>query len=130
MVRDDDAHAGPARNQETTQIAKRFRMESTTTELTDRKESAPSPSGAVRRPDLSIYEIDDELLIYDETSGDTHRLNGTARFIWDRCDGTRDARAIAADLADVYDVAPSEAVAYIERFFATLRERRLLVAAD
>ena len=103
-------------------------MESTSTELHDRKESAGG--GAVRRPDLSIYEIDDELLIYDESSGDTHRLNGTARFIWDRCDGTRDARAVAADLADVYDVSPSEAEAYVERFFATLRERRLLVAAD
>ncbi len=96
----------------------------------DRERCLDSANKPVRRPDLSFYEIDDELLIYDETSGDTHRLNGTARFIWDRCDGTRDARAIAADLADVYDVAPSEAVAYIERFFATLRERRLLVAAD
>lgn len=105
-------------------------MESTTTELTDRKESAPSPSGAVRRPDLSIYEIDDELLIYDESSGDTHRLNGTARFIWDRCNGHRDAEAVAADLADVYDVPMSEASSYVESLFAELLTRRLLVAAD
>ena len=105
-------------------------MESANSKLIDRKESPASSNRQVRRPDLSIYEIDDELLIYDETSGDTHRLNGTARFIWERCDGARDASAIAADLTDVYDVSPSEAVAQVERFFATLRERRLLVAAD
>ncbi len=105
-------------------------MESANSKLIDRKDSPASSNRQVRRPDLSIYEIDDELLIYDETSGDTHRLNGTARFIWDRCNGHRDAEAVAADLADTYDVPMSEASSYVESLFAELLTRRLLVAAD
>ncbi len=105
-------------------------MESANTKLCDRKESPALSNRQVRRPDLSLYEIDDELLIYDETSGDTHRLNGTARFIWDRCDGTRDHGAIAADLADVYDVSPSEAKTHVERFMASLQAQRLFMTAD
>lgn len=105
-------------------------MESANTKLFDPNESPALSNRQVRRPDLSLYEIDDELLIYDETSGDTHRLNGTARFIWDRCDGTRDRGAIAADLANVYDVSPAEAATHVERFMASLREQRLLVTAD
>ncbi len=106
------------------------RKESTVAAVIDRKESPGLPERPFRRPDLSIYEIDDELLIYDETSGDTHRLNGTARFIWDRCNGHRDAEAVAADLADVYAVPMSEALNYVESLFAELLTRRLLVAAD
>ena len=106
------------------------RKESTVAAVFDRKESLGLPERPFRRPDLSHYEIDDELLIYDERSGDTHRLNGTARFIWDRCNGHRDAEAVAADLADVYDVPMSEASSYVESLFAELLTRRLLVAAD
>ena len=106
------------------------RKESTVAAVFDRKEFPGLPGRPSRRPDLSIYEIDDELLIYDETAGDTHRLNGTARFIWDRCNGHRDAEAVAADLADVYDVAMSEALSYVESLFVELLTRRLLVAAD
>ena len=96
----------------------------------DRERCLDSANKPVRRPDLSFYEIDDELLIYDETSGDTHRLNGTARFIWDRCNGHRDAEAVAADLADVYTVPMSEALNHVESLFMELLTRRLLVAAD
>lgn len=106
------------------------RKESTVASVFDRRESSVLPEKPFRRPDLSIYEIDDELLIYDETAGDTHRLNGTARFIWDRCNGHRDAEAVAADLADVYDVPMSKASSYVESLFAELLTRRLLVAAD
>ena len=106
------------------------RKESTVAATFDRKESPGLPERPFRRPDRSSYEIDDELLIYDETAGDTHRLNGTARFIWDRCNGHRDAEAVAADLADVYDVPMSKASSYVEGLFAELLTRRLLVAAD
>ncbi len=106
------------------------RKESTVAAAIDRKESPGLPEKPLRRPDLSTYDIDDELLIYDERSGDTHCLNGTARFIWDRCNGHRDAEAVAADLADVYDVPMSEASSYVESLIAELLTRRLLVAAD
>lgn len=102
----------------------------TDTGVDDQEKCLASENKLVRRPDLSLYEIDDELLIYDQASGDTHRLNGTARFIWDRCDGLRDIGAVAADLADVYDVPVSEALVHVESFFAGLRERRLLVPTD
>ena len=113
-----------------TVTAMNSRRESTVAAVLDRKESSGSPEKPSRRPDLSLYEIDDELLIYDETAGNTHHLNGTARFIWDRCNGHRDADAVAADLADVYDVPMSEASSYVESLIAELLRRRLLVAAD
>jgi hypothetical protein len=56
-----------------------------------------------RREDVTFHVIDDEALIYDPDRGATHRLNSTARFIWEHCDGTSNCESIACELTHVWD---------------------------
>ncbi|MHB8766995.1 MAG: PqqD family peptide modification chaperone [Deferrisomatales bacterium] len=50
--------------------------------------------------------------------GHTHELNLLAGDIWCLADGTRDARAIAAELAERYDAPLEEIAADVEAFVA------------
>ena len=68
----------------------------------------------VKRNDLTRHDVDDEALVYDPGRRATHRLNCTARFIWERCDGKRTCDAIAQGLTEVWDVALDEARADVE----------------
>ncbi|MCX7064509.1 MAG: PqqD family protein [Proteobacteria bacterium] len=47
--------------------------------------------------------VGDELLLLEQGSGKLHRLNATAAWIYERCDG-RSAAAIAAELSRCYEV--------------------------
>jgi len=62
------------------------------------------------RPDLETRTVDDETVILDRDGERIHQLNATASFIWDRCDGERDATAIAAELAEAFGVEPDQTV--------------------
>ena len=105
--------------------------------MTGRTESAPSTSAfasrvfsasskLLRRADVTVYEIDDDLLIYDPTTGDTHRLNDTARYVWQHCDGQRDLAGLAHDRTRVYEVSLDEAQQHVNRLVAELAQRRLV----
>jgi hypothetical protein len=54
---------------------------------------------------LEVNEADDGLVVYDPTHDMVHHLNPSASMIFDLCDGTRDADAIALLLAEAYDLA-------------------------
>jgi hypothetical protein len=54
---------------------------------------------------LEINEADDGLVVYDPTHDQVHHLNPSASMIFDLCDGTRDADAIAEVLAEAYELA-------------------------
>ncbi len=84
------------------------------------------PAYPIRSRGLSVHELDNEALIYDPETGDTHRLNETALFIWRQCDGANDMEAIAVALAHVYEVTMQEAVGHVERIIAEFEERRLV----
>ena len=81
----------------------------------------------LRRSDLTVHELDGEALLFDAVSGDTHRLNGTALFIWRECDGRQDAHQVAERLAEVYDVSPESGVEHVEQMFNKLNDRHLFV---
>jgi len=66
--------------------------------------SQPSP-----REGLTYHVLDDEALIYDARDGGTHRLNCTARFIWEHCDGSSSCDSIALKLTRNWDAAPARA---------------------
>lgn len=48
---------------------------------------------------LDLSEADDGLVVYAEATETVHHLNRTAAVIFGLCDGTRDAAAIAAEVA-------------------------------
>lgn len=75
------------------------------------------------RSDLRVYELDGEFLVTDSVSGGTHHLNGTARFIWERCDGDRDEAQIAEQLTQAFDVSLAEALEHVS---ATLQRLQVL----
>lgn len=51
---------------------------------------------------LEVNEADDGLVVYDPAHDMVHHLNPSASMIFDLCDGTRDAEAIALILAEAY----------------------------
>jgi hypothetical protein len=57
-----------------------------------------------QRSDISIRVIEGETVVLHLSAGQIHRLNPTASFIWDRCDGHRTAAEIADELTELFDV--------------------------
>ncbi len=63
----------------------------------------------VKRDDLACHELDGEALLYDEAAEVTVRLNDTAYFIWQHCDGIRSTNDVAALLSKDFEVDPATA---------------------
>ena len=82
-----------------------------------------------RRADLVLHELDGEALIYDPVSADTHRLNATALFIWQCCDGSHDTEAIATELSQRFDISAPDACPHVEDGLHQLTESRLVECA-
>ena len=84
----------------------------------------------LRRADVTVHELDGEALVFDASTGDTHRLNGTALFIWQQCDGRRDPRQVTEQLTERYDVSPESARQHVERTFGEFLERGLVATTE
>jgi Coenzyme PQQ synthesis protein D (PqqD) len=54
---------------------------------------------------LDVNEAEDGLVVYVAATDTVHHLNKTAGVIFGLCDGTRDTAAIAAELAELFDLA-------------------------
>ena len=57
-----------------------------------------------QNPDTPARTIDGEAIVITPGDSTLHTLNSTATFIWDRADGTRTLRQIAAQLLDEFDI--------------------------
>ena len=59
---------------------------------------------------LDVNEVDDGVIVYDESTDRVHHLNPTAAVILEFCDGTRSAPEIAQAVAETFglDAAPRE----------------------
>jgi hypothetical protein len=53
---------------------------------------------------LDAHESEDGLVVYAEATDTVHHLNKTAAVIFGLCDSTRDADAIAAEVAMLFDL--------------------------
>ncbi len=78
---------------------------------------------------LTVHELDDEALIYDAESANTHRLNATAYFIWRQCDGRRNVSAVAHRMCDVYEVDFRAAVKHVTRILREFVDHGLVEEA-
>jgi hypothetical protein len=58
----------------------------------------------MRRPGLRARVVDGEVVILDLRRQLVHQVNQTARYIWDRCDGSHTPLHIAGELARDFDV--------------------------
>lgn len=65
----------------------------------------PDPSAKpITAKGLDAHESEDGLVVYAEATDTVHHLNKTAAVIFGLCDGTRDAEAIAAELATLFEL--------------------------
>jgi hypothetical protein len=75
-----------------------------------------------RRSDVTVREVDGELLVLDQKSEKIHQLNVTAGYIWNLCDGATSiadiTKALVADFGG--DIGPVEAdvIRTVEQFRA------------
>lgn len=60
------------------------------------------------RPDLTVVEVDDEISIFNPTTGRAVLLNQTASDVWLLCDGTLDLDGILDRLALAYGRSPEQ----------------------
>lgn len=83
-----------------------------------------------RRTDLTVREVEGELLVLDLGSGEIHQLNRTASYIWHRCDGETSRAEIAGMLAKDFEVDHHIAEADVAAILDQLRELKVLVAVE
>lgn len=82
------------------------------------------------RPDLTVVELDGEAVIYDEISGDLHRLNPTASIVFSFLDGSATPEELAGDLAGAYDRPVAEITAQVRELVDQLAASHLLVGTE
>ena len=74
--------------------------------------SQESARPTARRAGLVVKQVGDETLVYDLAEHRAHSVNQVAAAVWRRCDGTRDAAEIGADLRAEGVLVSEEAVRY------------------
>jgi hypothetical protein len=80
-----------------------------------------------RRAGLQARKLDGETLVLDREHGLVHKLNETASFVWDRCDG----RLLVADVAELmvrqFDIDSDTARRDVATAVAQFRRLKLVV---
>lgn len=79
-----------------------------------------------RQPGLLSRTVDDEAVILDRQTGQVHRLNVTASYIWNLCDGTNTPDQIAGQLAEGFSATTDQVIEDVVTTIARLRELGLL----
>ena len=85
--------------------------------------------------DVVAREIEDELIIVPLAAGigdadhELYTLNETGQAIWERLDGTRSLRAVAAELAAAYEAPAGDIERDVLGLVGELVRRRMLVEA-
>ncbi|MEA2640325.1 MAG: hypothetical protein QOF51_1719 [Chloroflexota bacterium] len=75
---------------------------------------------------LASYELDDDLIVYDEQSSEGFVLNATAAHIVQLLDGSRTVAAVARVIAQEYGVEYQQALTDVRELISELREASLL----
>ncbi|OGR40325.1 MAG: hypothetical protein A2X29_06820 [Elusimicrobia bacterium GWA2_64_40] len=82
------------------------------------------------RKDLAWRRIAGEIFIVDAAGSRMHELNGAAALVWEGLAAGRHEAAIAAALAEEYEVAAPDAAADTAEFIGQLFNSGLIVDAE
>lgn len=83
------------------------------------------------RADGSAWRmVDGEMIVVSATTANILSLNGTGAFVWERLDGETSIEAIAAELAETYEVTQDEAEEHVSEFLGSLRDEGLVKYAQ
>jgi PqqD family protein of HPr-rel-A system len=80
------------------------------------------------RADLSVFPLDDELVVYDPTSGESFLLNQSGRLVWELCNGERTPDDIARELAALHGIPTEQASTDTTELLESFRQARLLIS--
>jgi len=69
----------------------------------------------------------DGLVLHDAHTGSTHRLNGSAQYVWELCDGSRSRAALARAVAERFDVPLTVASRDLDLALAQFRDVGLVL---
>jgi PqqD family protein of HPr-rel-A system len=78
-------------------------------------------------PDLRWDAVDDELIIFDQNSGQYHVLNGVAAHVWQGLSAGQQGDALIDELMKSFDANRETMCADVAEFLAQMREKQLLV---
>ena len=67
----------------------------------------------IRKEGVSIYSLGKEWFLHDKNDGNVHVINGTARFIWELCDGCNTLEEIESAIKVSYEIRPDGDLANI-----------------
>jgi hypothetical protein len=74
----------------------------------------------VTRPEVSAFPLDDDLVLYDASTGEAHILNRTGAFVWKLCDGSHSIRQLASKTGSAFQVSRRLTFADISELIARL----------
>jgi hypothetical protein len=57
-----------------------------------------------RLEEIMVYEVEEELSLYDPRAEVVHILNPTAAVIWGMCDGSRRVQDISSQITEAYNL--------------------------
>jgi PqqD family protein of HPr-rel-A system len=78
------------------------------------------------RDDLTVVELDGEVVIYDERADDIHHLNPTASIVFSLCDGGSTVKEMARDIASEFGVAADQIEREVRPLLREFRKAGLL----
>jgi PqqD family protein of HPr-rel-A system len=81
-----------------------------------------------RADEILVEKLDDEVLVFDQRTGQCHVLNRTAAAVWHRCDGRSGLPELASAIADVSELPAREEIATLA--LDELRRARLVEDAS
>jgi hypothetical protein len=90
---------------------------------------AGSLRNPTRRRDIETRTVDHETVILDVARNRVHRLNPSASYIWECCDGQRSVPEIAVELAGAHALSVDQVLSDVQDTIAEF-ERLELLADD
>lgn len=79
-----------------------------------------------RRIDVAARVIGDEAVVVTPADSLVHELNTEATFVWERCDGSRNGRELAAAMTEAFEVAAEVAERDLEELLRVLSRNGLI----
>jgi len=83
-----------------------------------------------RSASVTVQDVGDEVLVLNRATNELHHLNGTASWIFRRCDGNSTVQSIIADLVASFAVESSVAESDVMVVLEQLRLRGLIAVDD
>lgn len=84
----------------------------------------------VHRPGVLWADVEGEVVVYDSDAERAVLLSSTGSLLWPALSSPATVRELAADVADVFEIAPADAVQQVGAFVDQLIEIGLLQAAE